>query len=258
MPKVKEIILEIEKVAPTYLAEGWDNPGLQTGSMEQEVHKVLLALDADEEVAREAVQIGADLVLTHHPLIFRAIKSVTDATSQGRSLLLLASKGIALYSAHTNLDSAKGGLNDEMAERLGLCEITMPAQSEIQMCRVGSLPQKLSFHAFVMQVKSKLALKQVMVVGDFNKSISKVSVCTGSGSDLICEELAGISDVFVTGELKYAAIKEAHALGLCLIGAGHYETEIVVTQLFLKIIEQYAPNVEIVISKENKNPCQYL
>ena len=143
MAKLFEIIEKIEKTAPLALAESWDNPGLMLGRRDKEVHKVLTALDMDVNVAREAVKIGADLVLTHHPMIFHPLKNVTEDGGCGECILILAKNDIAVYSAHTNLDSASGGINDYLAQLYNLKNVTsIPVTEDSKntgLMRVGEL-----------------------------------------------------------------------------------------------------------------------
>ena len=214
-------------------AESWDNPGLMTGDREAHVHKILVALDIDDNVIDEAEKSGADMIITHHPLIFRPVSSVNADNKTGRYLMRLIKKGINVYSAHTNLDVSPIGTNATLAELLGLREIEflMPPNEDIySMGRVGRLEKAMKTEDFGELVKKKLGLDNIAIskAGDY---VSKIGLCTGhgSGTEFLLAAKAKGCDGFVTGDVGYHEAQEAIAMGLSLFDGTHYGTEVIVT-----------------------------
>ena len=156
MVKCQEIMQTMERIAPRRLAEEWDNPGLLVGSPADDVRKILVALDVREETIEQAIEDGCDLIVAHHPLIFRAIKAVRTDDATGRKIARLSKAGVAVFAAHTNLDSAAGGVNDVLAERLGLSDVAPLAEGtadgEPGLGRIGFLSAALSLEEFAALV----------------------------------------------------------------------------------------------------------
>lgn len=232
--KCKDIIEAMEEIAPVRLAYSWDNPGLMCGNREAEVKKVLVSLDIDDNVITEAVEKGANMIVTHHPMIFRPIKSVTTEDKTGRYLMRLIKADISVFSAHTNLDMSNIGTNAELAEILGLknVEFLMPSEDGIYaMGRVGELEEKMSVENFGAFVKEKLGLKNMVVskAGDF---VSKIGLCTGHGCDkeFLQAALSKGCDGYVSGDIGYHEAQEALAMGISLFDGTHYGTETIVTK----------------------------
>lgn len=256
---LREIIDKIESFAPLAMACEGDNPGLMFGKRDKEIKKVLVALDVDLGVIREAKEKGADLILTHHPLLFDPIRQVNEDSPAGKCLLELAENGIALYSAHTNLDSTKGGLNDIFAEKLGISdtkpiEVTFADETgkAYGIGRVGTLEKETTLSEFAAVVCSAFDLPSTNFVGDKNSPVKTVAVCSGSGASLLSDISA---DVYVTGDIKYSNARNAADSGQNLIIAGHYETEICAMQVFKDILTGCP--LEIVFSEANKNVFNY-
>ena len=233
---LQEIIDKIEDFAPLIMACEGDNPGLMFGKKNKEIKRVLVALDVDLSVIREATEKGADLIVTHHPLIFDPIKQINEKTTAGRCILELAESNIALYSAHTNLDSAKGGLNDIFAEKLGISgtkpiEITYTDENgtDYGIGRVGAIEKEMTLSEFAAFVCKAFDLPSTNFVGDGNAKVKTVAVCSGSGGSLLSDVSA---DVYVTGDIKYSGARNAADAGQNLVIAGHYETEICAMQVF--------------------------
>ena len=227
---VHDILTFVEILAPPSMKYDWDNVGQLCGSAGQEVHKILVALDPFEGVCREAAEKGADLLVTHHPLIFRPRKSVTDGDDVGRSILFLAKHGISALNAHTNLDCAPGGVNDVLAETLGLADVEVldPLGVDGQgrpwgLLRAGTvagqpLPQ------FLAHVKTRLQVQGLRYV-DGGRPVRKVAVGGGACADELPAVLAAGCDTFVTADVKYNEFYDAKAEGVNLIDAGHFATE---------------------------------
>ena len=264
MATVKEIYRHLDEKAPFYSQFGFDNAGFLVGRGDKPVRRVLVALDITEEVANEAVQGQADLIVSHHPVIWDAPKSITDETILGRKLLTLITHDIAAICAHTNLDAAKGGVNDCLASALGLQETqllktygTYADGTPFGIEQVGTLPEGLpSLVEFAAVVKEKLNANGVRYV-DASRPVCKVAVGGGSCSGSIKEVFAAGCDTFVTADVKYDSFLDAKALGLNLIDAGHYPTENLVCPVLVDWLKTGFPEVEVLLSK-HKEVFNYL
>lgn len=249
MITVKDVLSYLETIAPPALKMEWDNIGLLCGKAEQPVSKLLIALDPFPSVCEEAYDVGADLIVTHHPLIFGEVQSVTDESSTGRAILFLASHNISAINAHTNLDCAPGGVNDVLAEKLGLSDIQV---IEPGLLRHGSV-QAQSLEAFLANVKEKLSCPGLRYVSG-GKPVCKVAVGGGScASELYSVSSAGC-DTFVTADVKYNQFFEAKELGINLIDAGHFYTENPICQVLADKLQAKFPEIKVVISK-NHTDC---
>ena len=259
MTTVKDILAYIETLAPRSMKEDWDNVGLLCGSASQPVHKILVALDPFESVCREAAAIGADLIVTHHPLIFSAPKAITDDTGLGRSILLLAKAGISAINAHTNLDCAPGGVNDVLAQTLGLQDVAVIAPSGMDdqgrpwgLLRQGTVtPQPLE--QFLATVKKTLNCPGLRYA-DGGKPVARVAVGGGACGSEFMEAVKAGCDTFVTADVKYNQFWEAAELGLNLIDAGHFHTENPVCPVLTEKLQAAFPEISVVLS-ENHTDC---
>lgn len=224
---VNDIIKLVEELVPVSLAEDWDNVGLIIGRSNAPVKKILLALDITKEVVQQAVDMKCNLIITHHPAIFKGIKNVTDKNWQEELLLTLIENKIAVYSAHTNLDSAARGVNGVLAKKLKLEDRDI-LDEESGIGRIGTVTES-SLDEFAEFVKETLKADYV-VVANAGKNVSKVAVCGGSGSDFIDIALAKGADTLVTGDIKYHEAQKAVFSGLNIIDAGHQATELPVLE----------------------------
>ena len=262
MPTVADILQYMETIAPSYMKEDWDNVGLLCGSRKTPVTKVLVALDPFEGVCQEAADKGAQLIVTHHPLIFHAPKAITDETSIGRSILFLCRHGISAINAHTNLDVAPGGVNDLLAARLGLSNITLtvPSGSDAEgrpygLLRCGDV-QEQSMEDFLAVVKENLGCSGLRYV-DGGKPVRRVAVGGGSCAPGMLEALAAGCDTFVTADIKYNQFWDAHDLGLNLIDAGHFHTENPIVAVLAEKIAAAFPEIEVEISETHTDCMKY-
>ena len=244
---VADIIKIMEEIAPPAMAEDWDNVGLMLGRRCKAVKKLLLALDITGEVVQQAIAQKADMIITHHPLIFQGLKRVTDSEWQQELLLTLAEKGIAVYSAHTNLDCVSSGVNDVLAKKLHLDNVDV-LDSDNGLGRIGIVPA-CSLQEFAAMVKKVLRADYV-VVGDAGKQVHKVAVCGGAGSDLISLALLCGADTLVTGDIKYHEAQKAVFSGLNVIDAGHQPTELpVMDDLADRLSQRFAQrNMNVVVN----------
>lgn len=252
MTTVSDILKFIESVAPPELKMKWDNVGLLCGQADKEVKTVLVALDPFPTVCREAAEIGADLLVTHHPLIFGNLTAITNDTTIGQAIIELIRHDISAINAHTNLDCAEGGVNDTLASRLGLQDIQKIATDPEGLLRQGQVPAQ-ALGAFLPKVKEALDCAGLRYV-DGGKQVHQVAVGGGScGSELAAVIAAGC-DTFVTADIKYNQFWDAQMLGINLIDAGHFHTENPVVTVLAEKIQAAFPNIQVKIS-ENHTDC---
>lgn len=259
MTTVKDILDFMESITPQYMQYEWDNTGMLCGSRSNTVNKILVALDPFEEVCQEAAQIGADLLITHHPLIFSAPKAINDETDMGRAILVLIKNGITAVNAHTNLDCAPGGINDTLAEVLGLqdVEIINPKGENVKygLLRMGAIAHQ-SLKDFMAIVKKNLGCQGLRYV-DGGKPVHKVAVGGGScGSDLL-EAIQAGCDTFVTADVKYNQFHEAKASGINMIDAGHFHTENPGCIVLAEKLRKAFPEIEVVYSQKHKDHMNF-
>lgn len=231
-PQIKDIICSLNSHAPFGLAEPWDNVGLLIGHPEREVTSLLIGLDPTSTLIDEAITIGADTLITHHPLIFQPISAINTTTPAGRVIEIALRQGINVIACHTNLDSAENGVSDALARALGLANLSplttnpranLPEQQG--MGRIGSYPEGISSSAFLKHLRQALGLEAVHIAGRFPDIIKKVAICGGSGSDLAGIALEKGADIFLTAEIKHHIARWAEESNFCLIEGTHYATE---------------------------------
>ncbi len=254
MTTVKDVLRFIETIAPPYMAESWDNVGLLCGRGEGKVEKLLVALDPFATVIDEAIALGADLIVTHHPLIFgEPVKAVSDTTQTGKCLLTLIEHHIAAINAHTNLDLAPGGVNDVLAATLGLeaVQVLNPQGVDAQgrpygLIRAGEVAEQ-PLSTFLKTVKTQLQCDGLRYVSG-GKPVSRVAVGGGSCGGAIAEVAAAGCDTFVTADVKYNQFRTACELGLNLIDAGHFHTENPTMPILAAALQKQFPEVEVQLS----------
>lgn len=241
----REIISEIEKVFPVTSAEEWDNPGLLVGRRDKEVKRILVSLDALDSVINQAIERKADLLITHHPLIFGSLKKVNSDTFIGERILRLIENGISYYAMHTNYDVC--GMADLNAEMLELEDASILSYSgeEEGLGRVGRLKIPMKYYDFAEHVKEVFELEDVRCYGEGNPSIRTIAVCGGSGKSLLSDVYASGADVFITGDIDYHTGIDAWANGLRIIDAGHYGTEHCFIPDCVRRFQNMFPDVEV-------------
>lgn len=216
----------MERLAALDLALDWDNVGLQLGSLERDVQTILVTLTVTEDVAEKAVSKGVDLVISHHPLIFRPLHSIRTDQPQGRIIESLLKNDTALYVSHTNLDQASLGLNHWLAEDLGLEDVAILVPAETTgtgLGRVGFIsPQSIRSIAELIEERWNYSVR---IVGNPTQEVKKVAVCGGSGGNLVRDAYASGAEVLITGDVSYHDALDALELGLNVIDAGHFGTE---------------------------------
>lgn len=225
---VADLIEVLETIAPAELAEEWDNPGLQVGAEDWPVKKVWVALDPLPAVVSAACRADADLLVTHHPLIFRPLRRIDAATPVGRAVEAALVNRMAVVAVHTNLDIARGGLNDLLASKIGLANVSglvsAPGQ-EAGLGRIGDLPEPCRLSDLALRVKDRLGLSSAQVVGDAGMAVSRAAVCTGSGGSLMGAFFASGAEVYISGDLRYHDARDAENEGRGLIDIGHFGSE---------------------------------
>lgn len=226
----KEITNRLEQAYPSSCAEEWDNVGLLVGRMDALVEKIYVALDLTEENLTEACGWGADLIVTHHPMIFRGMKRVNDQDFIGRKILKLAESHTACYAMHTNFDVlAMADINERLlglCDAQVLCETGKDSQGNPQgIGRIGTLPSAMTLKECACYVKERFKLPGVKVMGDLERSVSRVAVSGGAGKSMARYAIMGGAQALITGDIDHHTGLDAVDQGLCIIDAGHYGTE---------------------------------
>jgi dinuclear metal center YbgI/SA1388 family protein len=253
-----------------HLAESWDNPGLQVGNLNWPVTKIMVALDPTQPVIARAAELSADMLITHHPLIFRPLKSVDLSTPIGEVINRAIGNRIAIFSIHTNFDSAVNGLNDILADGLGLKNIhvlapygkSAPGDSEETsrsgLGRIGDLPAPVRLQTLCNKLKSALHIETIRCVGDVNRTVHRAAICTGSGSSLLDRFWSSDADVFVTGDLRYHDARDAEDRNAALIDIGHFGSEVIMVEhlgaRLRQILGEQHPEIEVMESDVEKDP----
>ena len=246
---VADIVKIMNRFAPPWLAEEWDNVGLQIGDFRWPVRSIWTALDPIQKVVKAACEANVDLLITHHPLFFRPIKSIDFHSSHGSIIKAASQHHLAIFSAHTNLDSVRDGVNDVLARRLGLqkIEILQPhkwehrlnaendrardksagvgSQIEHGLGRIGSFGKTKSLRSLALEIKEKLNLNFVKVAGNFKLKISRVALCSGSGSSLMKAFLDSNAQVYISGDIHYHDARDAESVDRAIIDIGHFASE---------------------------------
>lgn len=261
--KVSEIIREMEKIAPPFLKESYDNVGLMVGDENKEVKKILFALDCTKAVVSEAKENNIDMIITHHPLIFRKPSRIVYSDLQGYKIIELIKNDIALYSSHTNLDSVKGGINEEITKMLGFENSTLIDSSKIKgyedsgIGRIVNLEEEIEIDDVVNLVKEKLKIKNLRVAKGKNK-VNKIAIINGSGQDYFSHAASLGVDCIITGDTSYHFVSDYKEMGISIIDAGHFGTEWLVFLNVMKKIEDKFKEIEFIHSKVSEDPYEFI
>lgn len=250
-----DILKKLEEEYPLDCAEEWDNPGLLLGRRNREVRRVLVALDATEETISQAIEEEADLLITHHPLIFHGLREISDDTFLGRRILTLVEHEISCYAMHTNFDVL--GMAQINEKQLGLNDtrvlsVTREVEGVVEgLGRIGELPEAMTLSETAEYVRRNMHLEAVRCYGLSEteavgeKTIRRIAVCGGSGKSLIDDAINEHAQVFVTGDIDYHSAIDALARGLYIIDAGHYGTEYVFISCMKKKLEKLFPDLHV-------------
>jgi len=261
MRQLKDICSFLEEFAPPVLAEQWDNVGLLAGDPESVVARLMTCLTITPPSAQEAVQRQADLVVTHHPLPFRALKRLVTTTTPGRLLWDLITHCVAIYSPHTAFDSTAGGVNQQLAEGLGLDDIAplLPidgAPAQVGAGRAGCLPQASRMRQVAERLRAFLGVEQLQFVGDLNAPVRRVAVACGAAGELLSAAQAADCDVLVLGETNLHTCLEAEATNTALLLPGHYASERFAVERLADLLAAEFPDLEVWPSAAESDPVR--
>lgn len=256
-----DIASTIEKFAPLLLQESYDNAGMQVGNPEMPVSALLLCLDFTEDILQEAIGRGCNMIVSHHPLLFRGLKEITGSNDTQRIVIEAIRNGIALYSAHTNLDSAKNGVSYEMARMLGIHDIQVLCPNtedpDTGLGVIGNIPPTPKIE-FLRKVKETFNVKAVRYSDRTSKLVVKrVALCGGSGAELIGDALKMNADAIVTGDVKYHEMVN-FGQNMLVADIGHFESELCAREIFFRIIRAEYPELPIYFAESEKNPISII
>jgi dinuclear metal center YbgI/SA1388 family protein len=264
---VDDIIAVIEQIAPLNLAEQWDNCGLQVGSRSQQVKKVWVALDPLLSVVDAAADQGVDLIITHHPLLFRSVRSIDLESAIGKVIAIAIKHRIALYAAHTNLDSAHRGINTQLADLIGLSGLEPLVAADVDsrhtldrvevpqtgLGRIGWLDPPQTVGELVEPIKRCLNLTSVRIAGDTQLKVRRAAVCSGAGSSLMEAFLSSDAQVYISGDSRYHDARAVEEAGRALIDVGHFASEQIVIDSLVDQLRRAAKTAKWGVSIE---PCR--
>ncbi len=257
--RAKQIIEILDNFCNPNLVDSWDNTGFQIGNDEIAVSKILLSLDLDDRIANKAINENYQMIITHHPILFRPLNSINNNNYLGRLILKLISNGILVYNAHSNLDLTNGGVNDVLADKLDI-KNTRPLNlvkvfNQVEQYgygRVGEI-DKIDADKYLYKVKEALDVNDIRVYGDTDRQISRVAVCGGSGGDFIKDAYESGADMYITGDIKYHEAQLGIQLGLIIVDAGHFHTEKFVLPKLEEVLEkQVGKNIYICVDMETE------
>lgn len=260
--KIRDIAAVIEGFAPLSLQESYDNSGLVVGRYDDEVHRALLAVDVTEAVLDEAEAGQCDLIITHHPIVFHALKRFNSASYVERCVERAIRSGIALYACHTNLDSARGGMSWRVGEMIGLRDMTvlqpLPQDASTGFGVVGLLPESEDAVAFLRRVKQLFGVGAVRhnAIADACR-VQRIAVCTGAGGSLIDTAVAAGADLYLTADLRYNDFMRGER-GMIIADIGHFESEICAIQILFDILSKNLCTFAVRKSLRSGNPVNYL
>ena len=268
--KIREILYALEKFAPLPLQESYDNAGLQVGLTEVEASGALLCLDVTEEVLDEAISLGCNLVISHHPLLFGGLKRITGRTMVERCVMKAIKHNLTIYSAHTNLDNSEDGVNYKIADKLGLEDVRLLQPRMVQVTIgddthnvlagsgvVATVPVPEDASDFLQRVKETFRVDCLQHNEVLDRPIRKVVICGGAGDFLLEQALEIGADAFLTGEMKYH-LYFGHDQDIQIGVLGHYQSEQYTKEIIYSIIADVCPGVPVYITSLNTNPIKYL
>ena len=246
---VKELYENLCEYMPENLSEEWDNDGIMCSSdLSAEVKSVLITLDVTEEVVDYAIERSFDLIISHHPLIFKPVSAITESNHISRKLIKLISNNVSVFSFHTRADKARGGVNDKLCELLGINNAVPFGEGDLG--RIGELDEECELDVFADNVKVALSADSVRVSDGYD-TVKRVAVVGGDGKDFVSDAIKAGADTYVSGRLSYNVMEEASERGINLIEAGHYHTEFPITSHFADLVASFDGNIYIEIADSN-------
>ncbi len=271
-----QITSYLESIAPLHFQESYDNSGLLVGDPNTEITGILVSLDTIESVIEEAKAKNCNLIVAHHPIIFRGLKSLTGKNYIERTVIKAIQEGIGIYAIHTNLDNIQDGVNAKISEKIGLIntKILSPKNNifhkdnnnetqKVGSGMIGELSEAISAQAFLAKLKSKMNLPLIkhtrlenFINKKTDKKIKKIAVCGGAGSSLLPEAIKQKADFFITGDYKYHEFFDAEdKIVICDIG--HYESEVFTKDLLVDFLKEQFSDIKIIACQTNTNPVEY-
>ncbi len=264
MLSLDDLCRVLEAFAPPVLSEDWDNVGLLVGERDRKIERVMTCLTITPDSAAEAIERQADVIVAHHPLPFQPLKRITSETTVGRLLLGLIRANIAIYSPHTAFDSAAAGINQGLAEGLGLLDIeplevsaAAITQPGVGSGRLGRLPQPTTLSEIAAQLKTFLKIKELQLVGDDEQLIERVALACGSAGGFLKQAIARDCQLFVTGETTFHTCLEADARGIALLLPGHYASERFGIERLSAFLAQQFPQLVVWPSESEGDPLRW-
>jgi len=255
----------LNTIAPFAMAEPWDNVGLMVGDPAQQVSGILIALDPTEALIQEAISQNLNTILTHHPLIFHPLKTISGNTPMGRMLKTALGHELTLIACHSNLDLVAAGVSNALAEKLDLHDtkpLTATPDQNSGFGKIGTLPAPLSSDQFLSRLLTALATPGIQIAGTLPETIRTVALCGGSGSDLAETAWSMGAQIYITGEVKHSVARWAEGAGFCVIDAGHYPTENLIVPVLAEILKKscadrgFTPTITTTV--QQGNPMQWV
>lgn len=256
--KASVLAAVIEEMAPLSLQESWDNSGFCIGDGNSEVHSAIVGFDCTPELVAEAVSVGADMIITHHPLIFGGVKKISGTSVTGRTVMAAIRHGITVYACHTNMDKVLGGVSGTAASRIGLVNVRVLDSDAAGngLGVIGELPQQMMPEAFLQHLKDRLHVHTVRHSRPPFYPLHTVALCGGSGRSLIGKALSAGADVYVSGDIPYHDFYAPD--GMMIADVGHFESEVEIMGVISDILMEKIPNFAVHIAKSSKvNPVYY-
>lgn len=246
---IKDLYEKLSEFMPEYLREDWDNDGIMCcPDASAECKNVLVTLDVTEEVVDYAIDRGFNLIISHHPLIFKPISALTEDNHISRKLIKLINNNISVFSFHTRADKAVGGVNDRLAKLIGIID-PVPF-GEGGLGRIGNIAVECDLDVFTNMVKTKLSAEGIRIADGYNM-VKRVAVVGGDGKDFVKEAIAAGADTYVSGRIGYNVMEEASELAINLVEAGHYYTEFPITAHFAELVTRLDGNAYVEVADSN-------
>ena len=259
--RCEEIMQKLEELSPAHFAQDWDNVGLLAGRTEKEVHSVYIALEATDQAVEEAIRLGADMIITHHPLIFKGIRQIRGDHFIGRRIIRILQNDMCYFAMHTNFDIM--GMADAAADELklrGRQVLQTTYEDDIStegFGRMGTLPHIMTLRECAAFVRDSFGISRVRVFGDGDMEVEKAAICPGSGGSMIDAAVARKADVYITGDIDHHEGIDAVAKGLAIIDAGHYGIEQIFVPYMKEYLKREIPGL-LVYTKEPEEPFWYV
>ena len=255
---LKEIIDIIESVAPRRQQEGWDNSGLQVGDSNRDIHSVLLSVDVSEAVVAEAIRVGCDLIVSHHPLLFHGLKHVTGSTPQERCVAAAIRHDIAIYSSHTSMDKALRGVSGRMAAQLGLKDIRIlvpdASDAQVGLGVIGTLPQPMLWSGWLRHVQQVFGADYVRYTEPTKPTIQRVALCGGAGAEFLPNAIEAGADTYLSADMKYHDMQAA-AGQIMAVDIDHWVSEHFTRDIFAELLQG---KVDVRVAETDASPVHIL